>query len=171
MVNYSGIWAKSGRTKGKTRGLLVFALLLGLAQDRQQADNTGQVMAIVLWVRAFLCSVCFSVESFSFYNQAFDAVLQNFPLLSGNKTTAACKFRNACQKRELVPLSLDVIQDSWRWLTHKSGQVIVAIGSYASILRRKDVTIACMRPITTLAAIAIGLHETQQRKACHCHYH
>lgn len=50
-------------------------------------------------------------------------------------------------KEELAPLSLDVIQDSWRWLTHKSGQNVVAIGRYASILRRKDVTIACMRPI------------------------
>lgn len=79
MVNYSGIWANSGRTKDKTRGLLVFALLLGLAQDRQLADNTGRVMAIVLRVRAFLCSVCFSVESFSFYNQAFDAVQHEFP--------------------------------------------------------------------------------------------
>lgn len=50
-------------------------------------------------------------------------------------------------KGELVPLSLDVIQDSWRWLTHKSGQSMVAIGRYASILGRRDVTIACMRPI------------------------
>jgi hypothetical protein len=45
-------------------------------------------------------------------------------------------------KEDLVPLSLDVIQDSSIWLTHKSGQSIVA-----SILRRKNVTIACMRPI------------------------
>lgn len=50
-------------------------------------------------------------------------------------------------KGELVLLSLDVIQDSWIWLTHKSGQSTVAIGRYASILRRKDVTIACTRPI------------------------
>lgn len=79
MVNHSGIWAKFGRAKDKTRGLLVFAVLLGLAQDRQLADNSGRVMAIVLRVRAFLCSVCFSVESVSFYNQAFDAVLHEFP--------------------------------------------------------------------------------------------
>lgn len=50
-------------------------------------------------------------------------------------------------KGELVPLSLDVIQDSWIWLTHKSGQSTVAIGRHASILRRKDVTITCIRPI------------------------
>lgn len=62
-------------------------------------------------------------------------------------------------KGDLVTLSLDVIQDSWIWLTHKSGQSIVvplAIGRYASILRRKDVTIVCMRP--------------SNHTCCHCHW-
>lgn len=81
MVNYSGIWAKFGSTKHKNQWIACICLVIGppLAQDRQLADNTGRVVAIVLRVRAFLCSACFSVESLSFYNQAFDAVLHEFP--------------------------------------------------------------------------------------------
>lgn len=132
MVNYSGTWAKGGNTKRKQS-------IACICPGQHLANSMAQVAAGYGFTGRSLCLLSYlSDESFSSCNQTFlDVVLLNFSLL--RKARLARQNANFAMrtKKELATLSLDVIQDSWRCLTHKSGQNMSAIGYYATFFARR----------------------------------